>query len=340
MSHREAVGEALVTLLSPPVGWILAFVWGALWGSFFNVAIHRLAREDARLRDLLAPPSHCPACTTPIRAFDNVPILAWLWLRGRCRACKAPISIRYPLVELAGALAGMAVYYLVVLEHPDAPPLMVARFLLYFYFVGTLLVLALIDLDTMLLPEAITLPAIPFFFVTALLLHDVERWDLVIGLAVGFGGLKALEVGYRAATGRDGLGGGDSMLMAIVGGFLGWRALPFTLGLGATVGTLVTLPLLVIQRRRARRDAASQQANAAAQHGDVAAQHGDIAAQQGDGAAQQVDRAAQQGTGDDDDDSIRHVEVPFGPFLVVGALAYLFLHQWAWAWLTGLADRP
>src|SRR4051794_2087617 len=95
--------EGLALLLAPPIGWVVATVFGALWGSFFNVAIHRLGHEDARLRDVVSPPSHCPRCKTPIRARDNVPVLGWLLLRGRCRSCGLPISIRYPLVELCGA---------------------------------------------------------------------------------------------------------------------------------------------------------------------------------------------------------------------------------------------
>ena len=308
--------EGLAQLLAPPAGYWLAAVWGALWGSFFNVAIHRLGREDASLTMLLRPPSHCPRCGTPIRAYDNLPIVGWLLLRGRCRDCRAPISLRYPLVEAASLLLCLAVYQGFVVDHPDALPLMLCRFLVYFFFVGTLVVLALIDLDTMLLPDAITLPAIPFFLLAGRVFHDVPHTDALIGAVVGFAALKGLQLGYAAATGREGLGGGDATLMALVGGFLGWRSLPFTLGLGATFGTLVSVPLLVWQRRRA----ATQQNDIASQHDDVAVQH--------EGAA------ASQPT------SIRHVEVPFGPFLVVGALCYLFFKDAAWAWLVGYQDRP
>ena len=309
--------------LLPPYGWIFAVVFGALWGSFFNVAIHRLAREDARLRDVVSPPSHCPRCNTPIRAFDNVPILGWLLLGGRCRSCREPISIRYPLVEAAGALLGAAVYMVFVLGQPDTLAHMYGRFFASFFFAGTLFVLAMIDLDTMLLPEAITIPAIPTFFLVGRFLDDVPLWDAVIGAAVGFASLKAVEIGYRLVTGRDGLGGGDSMLMAIVGGYLGWRALPFTLGLGAWMGTLVAVPLLIARRRRERRDAAKQQDDVAVQQEGVAAQQDDVAAQQEEGEAV----------------SLRHAEVPFGPFLVAGAFAYMFLQDRLWEWLFRVHER-
>lgn len=314
-----SVDSPLALFLAPPFGFVFAAVFGALWGSFFNVAIHRLAREDARLRDVVSPPSHCPRCKTPIRAFDNVPILGWLMLRGRCRACAQPISIRYPLVEAAGGLLGLAVYHVFVLGSPDTLAHMYGRFFVNFFFAGTLFVLAMIDLDTMLLPEAITIPAIPAFFLLGRFLDDVTIVDAAIGAAVGFGSLKAVEIGYRLATGRDGLGGGDSMLMALVGGYLGWRALPFTLGLGATLGTLIAIPLLLVRRWRG----------------------GDVAAQQEDVAAQQEDAAAQQDEGSEEV-SLRHVEVPFGPFLVAGAFVYMFLQERLWEVLfrlhEGLSD--
>lgn len=296
----------LALLVTTPFGALLAALWGALWGSFFNVAVHRLGREDASLRMLLRPPSHCPHCLHRIRARDNVPVLGWLLLRGRCRDCRARISPRYPLVELASAGLAVAVYCLLAPGLADAPALLVARFLAVFFFAGTLLVLALIDLDTRLLPDAITVPGIPFFFLIGQAAGVTPLTDALIGLVVGYGALKALQVGYAAATGRDGLGGGDPMLLALIGGFLGWRALPLTLGGGASLGTLVMLPLLLVARARSRDAVSSRRAPAA--------------------------------SGDDEPD-LRHVEVPFGPFLVAGALLYLFFGQALWAWLLAFADR-
>ncbi len=283
-------------LLAPPVGYFLAAVWGALWGSFFNVAVHRLGREDASLAMLLSPPSHCPRCRAPVAAYDNVPVLGWILLRGRCRSCRQPISPRYPLVEAGSSLAAVLVYRAFVLGHPDAVPLELCRFLVYFGFVGTLGVLALIDLDTMLIPDAITLPAIPAFFVAGRVFADVPWLEAAIGGAAGFLIIKGIQVGYAAVAGREGMGGGDATLMALVGGFLGWRALPFTLGLGAMLGTLVSVPLLLWQRRHAGEEGSPS--------------------------------------------SLRHVEVPFGPFLVAGALCYLFFKDAAWAWFVDYLDRP
>src|SRR5207244_8144011 len=137
-------------------------------------------------------------------------------------------------------------------------------------------------------------PSIPLFFLLGRFLGDVSLLDAAIGAAAGFGVLKAVEIGYRRVTGRDGLGGGDAMLMAIVGGFLGWRALPFTMGLGALLGTVLSVPLLLVQRRRKRCDAATQQDDVAMQQSDLAARPPDAAKQQDDVATQQPDAAPQQ----------------------------------------------
>ncbi len=291
---------AIALFFTRPYAVPIALVWGALWGSFFNVAIHRLAAAAvadesetwlqaaraslASLKTLVRPASHCPRCKAPVRAWDNIPILSWLILRGRCRNCRAPISIRYPLVEAAGAGLAVAVYFRFVDGRGAPPSLALARFLVYFFFAGALFVLAVIDLETMFLPLAITLPALPAFFVAGRVLGDVPLGDALVGLALGFGLFFLLRVGFRAIAKREGLGGGDEMLVGMVGGLLGWRALPFTLFLGAALGTLTVLPILLWRRRRGGR--------------------------------------------------VMGVEVPFGPFLALGALVYLFFGDPLWRWLT------
>ncbi len=287
---------ALAMMMSPPLGLVLAAMWGMIWGSFFNVAAYRLA--SAALEDesetwlgsarhalrslgrLLHPPSACPSCGHAIRWYDNVPILGWLALRGRCRDCQAPISAMYPAVEALSGLLAAAVYQRWAVELPGATPIaQIAHFLVYFYFAGALLVLSLIDAETTLLPLAITLPAIPFYFLCGRALHDISTVDALLGFLLGFGSLFLLRNGYRLVTGREGLGGGDEMLVGMVGALLGWRALPVTLFFGATLGTLVSVPSILLARRR---------------------------------------EPAQEG-----EPALRHVEVPFGPFLATAAMVYL-----------------
>ena len=306
--------DPLRELLSPPLGPLLAALWGALWGSFFNVAVGRLAaaaEEDesetwlgsarhalSSLRCLATPPSSCPRCRHPIRWHDNLPILGWVLLGGRCRDCRLPISPLYPLVELAGSLIALDIFHRFVIAEPAPPLLQLSRFLVYFFFVGALLVLTLIDVETTLLPLSITLPGIPAFFLAGRLLPDVDTVDALLGLGLGFGLLWLLRNGYFWLTGREGLGGGDEMLLGLIGGLLGWRALPPTLFLGAMSGLLVAVPALMVARARGRAD--------------------------GEGAAPEDDEGAP---------ALRHVEVPFGPFLALGAVIYLFAGRWIWGLL-------
>ena len=302
-------GGGVALLVGAPWGWAIASVWGAIWGSFFNVAIYRIGRvadEEQRfweassesgangkwldeerthwrwvgkaLASLTRPPrSACPACGALIRARDNVPLLSWLLLRGRCRDCHARIAIAYPAVEL-GAIALAAVVYLRFVALAPAPPLVAAgRFFVYFGFAGVLLVLSAIDLRHHLLPDAITVPATLGFFVAGRLLPDVNLLDATIGALGGWCTVTLLDLAWRLVRGRNALGGGDAKLLALVGALLGWRALPWTFFGAGILGALVTIPVLVLRRRK------------------------------------QVDNTP-----------LGQTAIPFGPFLASAAVLYLF----------------
>ncbi len=238
---------ALELVIASPFGTGFAAVWGALWGSFFNVAIHRVPLEQSVVR----PASRCPKCARPIRALENVPILSWLALRGRCAGCREPISVRYPIVE-ALSLALATWLWLRLLAHGGEPVHLVARFFFGFALVGVLLVLSGIDLDHMLIPDRITYPAIPIFLGAALLLGDVPRWDLVLGPFVGYG-LVAItaEVG-RFILKRDAMGYGDAKLMALVGAALGWRAAVFVFFAAPFAGLAILGPMLAVRGKGVR----------------------------------------------------------------------------------------
>lgn len=240
------VDSPLALMVLPPWGWIVAGVLGAMWGSFFNVAIHRLGLYESVVR----PRSRCPRCSTPIRARDNIPIFGWLLLGGKCRDCGLPISPRYPLVELLSLLLALAVYARFV-DGVSAPPLsLAAHFLVYFAFVGTLVVIAGVDFDHKIIPDAVTYPAIPIFFVAALLLRDVRPLDLVIGAAAGYGIVAVTaELAYWLLK-REGMGYGDAKLLAVVGAFLGWRAVVFSFFVAPFFGLLLVVPILILRRRK------------------------------------------------------------------------------------------
>jgi leader peptidase (prepilin peptidase)/N-methyltransferase len=268
--------ETLDPLLSSPFGVAMAALFGAVWGSFFNVCIARVPAGESVVR----PASRCGSCRAPVRARDNIPILSYFLLRGRCRACGAPFSARYPLVEaLAAALAAGLWWKLVAADPEGVAAVRLARFALYFAFAGALVVLSFIDLDTLLLPDVITLPAIPILFLAAFGAHDVSWQARAIGAAAGYLFVRLIADFYYYVLKREGLGLGDGKLLAMVGAVLGWKALPFVVFAGAFVGALVSIPVLLVARRRAGKTA----------------------------------------------EPLAHTQIPFGPFLALGALVYLFV---------------
>jgi leader peptidase (prepilin peptidase)/N-methyltransferase len=273
---------------SSPFGVAAAAIFGAIWGSFFNVCIARVPAGQSIVR----PGSRCGACGAPVRALDNVPVLSYVWLRGRCRACAAPFSIRYPLVELLGALLAAGLWWQCVASDPGGDlAVRLARFAYDFAFAGVLVVLSFIDLATLLLPDVITLPAIGVFFLAGFGVHEASWLARVIGAGVGYLFVRLIADFYYYVLKREGLGLGDGKLLALIGVALGWRALPLVVFAGSIAGSLISIPVLLVTRRRR-------------------------AADQELGAAGREPRAADQ--------SLRDVQVPFGPFLALGALVYLF----------------
>jgi leader peptidase (prepilin peptidase)/N-methyltransferase len=263
--------------LASPVAVAAAAVFGAIWGSFFNVCIARVPAGQSIVR----PGSRCGACGAPVRALDNVPILSYFWLRGRCRACAAPFSPRYPLVELLGAVLAAGLWWRFVSGDPDGEiAVRLARFVYDFAFVGVLVVLSFIDLATLLLPDVITLPAIAALFLAGFGVHEASWLARLIGGAAGYLFVRLIADFYYYVLKREGLGLGDGKLLALIGVALGWQALPFVVFAGSVAGSLISIPVLLVTRRRA------------------------------------------SGTGHQ---SLRDVQVPFGPFLALGALIYLFV---------------
>jgi leader peptidase (prepilin peptidase)/N-methyltransferase len=227
-------------LLRTPAFETTALLLGLVVGSFGNVCIHRLPRHESVVR----PPSRCPACGALIHARDNVPVLAWLLLRGRCRACRAPISPRYPAVEAANGLLWLA---LAVLRGPR-PQTLVAMAL-----VTALLVLSLIDLEHQILPDAITLPGIVAGLAASLVPGSAVRpLSALLAAAGGFLAFAAVAKAYQGLRGIEGLGQGDWKMAAMLGAFLGWQSLLLTVLLASLAGTLVGLGAVALRGRDMR----------------------------------------------------------------------------------------
>jgi leader peptidase (prepilin peptidase)/N-methyltransferase len=221
-----------VTLELPQI--VLAGVFGLVIGSFLNVVIYRLPLGQS----LVTPPSTCPGCGTRIRPIDNVPVLSWLVLGGKCRKCRAPISIQYPLVEfVTGAL------FLLVAWVTPAGPLLAARLLL----VVTLIVLFAIDLHHQILPNVITLPGIVAGFLFSF--FGAPGWaSSLIGIALGGGLLYGIAAGYYLVRREEGLGMGDVKMLAMIGAFLGWKAVLVTLILSSFAGAVVGIAIIALTK--------------------------------------------------------------------------------------------
>jgi leader peptidase (prepilin peptidase)/N-methyltransferase len=231
-------GSGLLDPLPALWPWV-ALVAGLVVGSFANVCIHRLPER----RSVVTPRSRCPQCGTPIRAMDNVPILSYLALGGRCRTCRAPISARYPLVEAANA----AMYFALARLLGPSPRAVVAMAL-----VTALLVLSLIDYDHQLLPDAITLPGIALGLAASLLPGPPTPQSAVAAAAGGYLALLAVAKAYERTRGIEGLGQGDWKMTAMLGAFLGWEKLLLTVFVATLSGTLVGLGLMAFAGRSGR----------------------------------------------------------------------------------------
>lgn len=203
-----------------------AFVLGAMTGSFLNVCIARLPVGQS----IVSPPSACPRCGARIRPWDNIPLLSFLWLRGRCRACGQPIAWRYPLVEaLTGVLFAANVYAFGV------EPWTVVACL----FCAALVVVSFIDLDHQIIPDVISLPGTLLGLLLALPGWGPTFLDRLLGALLGGGLLWAVAVFYEWAREQEGMGGGDIKLLAMIGAFLGWRGVLVTLLVGSLSGVCV-----------------------------------------------------------------------------------------------------
>lgn len=212
------------------------FLLGAVFGSFLNVCIYRIPAGESIIR----PRSRCGSCGGAIKWFQNLPILSFLVLRGRCANCGESISWRYPLVEmLTGGL-----FALLVLRFGPQPFVVVLML-----FVAILVAITFIDLDHQIIPDCISLPGIlAGFFCSSLVLPWMTWLDSLLGIVVGGGSLYLVAAGYYLLTGKEGMGGGDIKLLAMIGAFLGWKAVLPVVFFASVLGTLVGVPVMLISR--------------------------------------------------------------------------------------------
>lgn len=245
-------------LRSEPALWIgIAALFGLAIGSFLNVVVYRLpkmmerdwAAQCAELAGTELPPqpvcnlarprSRCPSCSAPIGALHNLPLVSWIALRGRCATCNAPIAARYPLVEATtGAVAGFLAWH-----YGFGPPAVLA-----FGFCATMLALALIDFDTQLLPDGLTLPLLWAGLLVNVWGVFAPLQDAVVGAMAGYLCLWTVYWGFKLVTGREGMGYGDFKLLAAIGAWLGWQVLPLVILLSSLAGAAIGIALIAAAR--------------------------------------------------------------------------------------------
>ena len=216
--------------------YIILLILGLVLGSFYNVCIYRLPREES----IVWPGSRCPHCRHPLSVMDNLPLVSFLLLKGSCRYCQTPISYQYPLVEGMTALATVLIGWKFGLSWD---------FLQALFLVSALLIVSFIDLSYQIIPDWITYPGIGIGLIFSWLTGAPGWLSSLIGLLVGGGLLWLLAVGYQLLAKKEGMGGGDIKLLAMIGAFLGWQGVLVTLILGSFLGTLAGLGLILIWKK-------------------------------------------------------------------------------------------
>lgn len=310
--------EDVTALFSGPHGSLtvfraFVFAFGLLWGSFLNVVIYRVPRDMSVVR----PGSHCPACGKPIHAYDNLPVLSYLVLRGRARCCGARMSPRYPLVELIGGFLSLAVFEVLVLRAlPGSTPVgrAAAIYGANFSLCLGLVAAAFIDAEHMFLPDSITIGGAVLGVVTATL-RGLPITDALVGAAMGFLGVYVPFIFlYQRLLGRTGMGLGDAKLLALAGAWFGWTGALFVLFAGAIQGSLFALFARLTGIEMQLPEAVLEdlaELKKAAEAGDEEAKK-----------ALEDDPLAEDGEGPP------RARIPFGPFLILAILEWLFAADW------------
>lgn len=215
---------------------LCSFVIGMVVGSFLNVCICRMPKDES----IVSPPSHCPLCNYQIKWYDNIPVISYLMLRGKCRGCGAHISIQYPLVELLnGVLA-------VLLFLKFGPTL---AFAALFVFCSALVVITFIDIEHQIIPDEISLSGIVIGFILSFFLQGHGWLNSILGILLGGGSLLLVAYAYQWLTGKEGMGGGDIKLLAMMGAFLGWKSIPFIILASSLVGSVVGISMMLLQKK-------------------------------------------------------------------------------------------
>ena len=215
---------------------LFAFLFGLILGSFLNVCIYRIPLKKSIIR----PSSACPSCGQKIRFYDNIPLLSYFFLRGRCRYCGRRISVQYLLVELMAGLLSAAL----IMRFGAG-----ASYFLLLAFTSSLVVISFVDLQHQIIPDVISIPGIILGFMASLLVLPVNWVDSLAGILVGGGSFYLLALIFEKIKGKEGLGGGDIKLLAMLGAWMGWKGLPFIILMSSLTGLILGGGSLMLNRR-------------------------------------------------------------------------------------------
>ncbi len=237
---------------------IIIIFFGLCVGSFLNVCIYRIPLS----KSIAFPGSSCCRCSSPIRFYDNIPVLSFIWLKGKCRKCGCKISLRYPMVEITTSLIFLSVFLNFGFCFES---------IIYLIFLSSLIIIIFIDIDHQIIPDIITLPGIIFFLCTSFFTHSITFIQSLFGIIAGGGSLLLVAWTYYLLTKKEGMGGGDIKLLAMIGAFIGWKGVIFTIFIASFTGTIAGI-LIILIKGKSFKD-----------------------------------------------------KIPFGPFLSIGAMTYIFL---------------
>lgn len=213
---------------------ILLFILGLIVGSFSNVCIYRIPRNES----IIYPASHCPKCSTTISVKDNIPLLSYILLKGRCRNCGSRISIKYPVVELLTGLVYIIIYQIYGLS---------VQSLIYIILSSALIIIAFIDLNEQIIPEVITLPGMVIGFILSFFVPYLSFVDSALGVVIGGGIILVIRLAGSLIFKKESMGIGDIELSAMIGAFLGWRYITISLFLGFFLGALTGISLILLK---------------------------------------------------------------------------------------------
>lgn len=219
---------------------ILIFVLGLIVGSFSNVCIYRIPRNES----IIYPASHCPKCRSNISPKDNIPLLSYILLKGRCRNCKSKISIQYPIVEFLTGLTYLIIYLAYGLS---------VQTLIYIILSSALIIIAFIDLNEQIVPDVISLPGIVIGFIISFFVSHISYMNSALGVLVGGGIILIIGLAGSIIFKKEAMGGGDVKLAAMIGAFLGWRYIMISLFLGFFLGALAGI-ILILSKIKSRED--------------------------------------------------------------------------------------